>query len=373
MEIRLYLQMLRRSWWIVALTALVAVTMALVATYITQPLYQSNARFVVSPNSDLVSGKDVVNSLEALDKRSIISTYAEGLNSRRIHDETISALQLSEATFEDYSITTVVLPEANIIDLIITGPDPVMSADLANFIGQRTIDFMSQLYTAYTISVLDPAVPSEQPFSPQPLRNLALALALGLVGGATLAILSEQIRIPIESFRRRIRIDNDTGVFSNRYFRRLIGEELTRNPDKDLSLGIVALDGLHEELEAIPQAASQKLLREVTNVLRNELRGNDMVGRWGETSFSVMLPATANEAASRTFERIFQALSKPVEVDQFEIAVSLNPKVGAAGASGSTSAEALVEGATKALEQAMRDVSHPVQYRQVMGEEKLKE
>jgi len=360
MEIRLYLQMLRRGWWIVTLTALMAVNVALIASFFTTPLYQSSTRFVVSPNADLVTGKDVITSLEALDKRSIISTYAEFLNSRRVHEETIAALHISEATFEEYTITTVVLPDANVIDLTIVGPDPVMAAQLANHIGQRTIDYMSLLYWAYDISVMDSAVPADLPVSPQPLRDSALALVLGLVGGATLVILSEQIRIPIETYRQRLRIDNVTGVFNSRHFRRLIEEELAGNPENMLSLGIVELDGLQEVLETMPPLASQILLRKVTKVLRKELRGNDMVGRWNENSFVVMLPTTAGDAAFRTFERIYQALSQPVDVEQFDITVPLKPRVGGTVYSNNISAKEFIEHASAALEQGQRDANHPV-------------
>lgn len=360
MEIRLYLKMLRRGWWIVALAALMAVNVALVASFLATPQYQSSTRFVISPNTNLVEGRDVINSLEALDKRSIISTYAEFLNSRRIHKETIAALNLSDEIFEEYTITTVVLPEANVIDLTVAGPDPVTAAQLANQIGQRTIDYISVLYGAYDISFLDPAVPADLPFSPQPLRDSALALMLGLVGGATLAILREQIRIPIEAYRQRLRIDSVTGVFNNRYFRRLIEKELTSNPGNIFSLGIVELDGLQELLETMPPTASQHLLRKVTKVLRKELRGNDMVGRWSETSFVVMLPTTASDAAVRTFERIYQSLSQPVDVEQFDITVPLKPRVGGAMYSNDISVQELIERAVVALEQGQRYSDHPV-------------
>ena len=368
MEIRLYLQMLRRGWWIVALTALVAVNVALVASFFSTPQYQSNTRFVVSPNTDLVTGKDVITSMEALDKRSIISTYAEFLNSRRVHEETIAALGISEVVFEEeFNIATVVLPEANIIDLTVTGPDPVMTAHLANQIGQRSIGYISLLYQAYDISVLDSAVPDYLPVSPQPVRNSLLALVLGLVGGATLAILSEQIRIPIEAYRQRLRIDNVTGVFTSRHFLRLLEEELAENPDNILAVGIVEMDGLQEVFETMPPAASQGLLRKVTQVLRKELRGNDVVGRWNETSLAVILPATASEAAFRTFERINQALNQPVDVEQFEITIQLKPRVGGAVYTNNISAQELLERANIALERGQRDTSKPVHIWQFQG------
>jgi diguanylate cyclase (GGDEF)-like protein len=360
MEIRFYLQMLRRSWWMVALATLVALNVALISALVTTPQYQTSTRFVVSPNAELLTGKDVITSLEALDKRSIVSTYAEFLNSRRIHEETIAALNMTPEAFDEYTVNAVVLPDANIIELTVSGPDPVTTALLANSIGQRTIDYIGLLYRAYDISVLDSAIPPTEPYIPQPARDVSLALVLGLVGGAALAILSEQIRIPIETYRQRLRVDNVTGTFNRRYFQQVVDDALSAQPNDTLSLGIVDLPGLQEVMETIPPASSERLLRKITDILRKELRGNDVIGRWSETSFAVMLPTTGGEAAFRTFERIYQALVQPVQVDQFDLSVLLNPKVGGAVYGSDISAAEFFGRAETAIGQARLDANRPV-------------
>ena len=60
--------------------------------YLTKPTYEAVARFIVSPNLQNIESRDLVNSLEALDKRSIISTYAEVFNSREIISKTLNLL-----------------------------------------------------------------------------------------------------------------------------------------------------------------------------------------------------------------------------------------------------------------------------------------
>jgi len=360
MEIRLYLEMLRRSWWMIVVTMLAALNVALVSAYFATPQYQSNARFIVSPNPDLITGRDVINSLEALDKRSIISTYAEFLNSRRILQETLNEIQVSSSEAEQYTITTVVLPDANILELTVSGPNPDMAALLANSIGKRAIDYISRLYSAYDISILDPAGPAPTPFSPQPVRDAGLALVLGLIGGTALAIVSEQIRIPLETYRQRFRTDNVTGVFNSRYFRTLLEEEIGAKPDELLSVGIVEMQGLTEVLPTLPPVASQKLLRKVRDILRKELRGNDVIGRWNEISFAIMLPATPGTAASRTFQRIYQALCEQLEIEGYGMNIALDPHVGGAVFSKELSAADLLSQSESALEQARRDQQKPV-------------
>ncbi|RPH60874.1 MAG: diguanylate cyclase [Chloroflexi bacterium] len=362
MEVRLYLQMLRRGWWIVLLTMLAAVNLALVAAYLATPMYEASARFIVSPNSDLVTGRDVVTSLEALDKRSIISTYAEFLNSTRIYNETLLALRLDPLEMEDdYTVTTVVLPDANILELSVSGTDPNTVALLANEIGQRAISNISLLYQAYNITMLDPAIAPVEPYSPQPLRDLSLALALGLVGGAALAILSEQIRIPIEAYRQRLRVDSETGVYNSRHFQQMVEDELLQNPTTVTSVGLVDLTGLQDYVETLPPVATQKLLTNITEILRRELRGNDVIGRWTATSFIVMLPSTPGSAAARTFERIRSAVSQPMELAQYGETINLKPYTGVATYDGNMTPLELIGQVKSALENTHRGNTGPLE------------
>jgi diguanylate cyclase (GGDEF)-like protein len=354
MEIRLYIRMLVRGWWIIVLTTLVAVNVALIASYLTTPMYLASARFVVSPTTGLL-GSALVDSLATLDRRSIVSTYAEFINSHRIYMDALQVLQLQEASMEDYTIQTVVLPDANILVLTVSGPDPQLAALLANTMGQRAINYISLIYRAYDISFLDPAVSPTEPFSPQPVRDTTLALALGLIGGMALAILSEQIRTPLEAYRHRLRIDNVTGVNNNRHFRAILERVLAEKPEETLSIGIIELYGLQDVMDTLPQPATHRILRMVTAVLQRELRGNDIIGRWTDTSFIVMLPSTVGSAARRIFERIFIALSEPVSMEQYDITVNLDPKVGGAVYSNEITFQEFLEQAASALEQSRRD------------------
>ncbi|NQU29511.1 MAG: diguanylate cyclase, partial [Anaerolineae bacterium] len=94
------------------------------------------------------------------------------------------------------------------------------------------------------------------------------------------------------------------------------------------------------------------LLRKVTTILRLELRGNDIIGRWGEASFIIMLPETPGKAAVPTFERIFKALEKPIELSQFGITINLSPHIGAAVYSDNISSMELIEKVELSLERS---------------------
>ena len=352
MEIRHYLQMLRKGWWIIVLTALIALNAAFLTSYFTEPTFLASAKFIVSPNPSIVNEYDVVSSLEALDKRSIVATYGEFLNSRRVYLNAIETLGLDEESMDDYTIATVVLPEANILELSVIGPNPELAATLANTMGSLTIDYVSSLYRAYDVSVLDIAIAPQVPISPQPVRDASLAVALGLIAGVSLAILSEQIRVPLDTYRDRLRMDTTTGVYKRQYLERLLEEELTQNPDDSLSLGIVELSGLDELIDSLPVNATNWILNQVTGVLKKELRGNDAIAKWNENSFALMLPLTPSIATSRTFDRIYESLKQPVELRQYNITVNLDPHIGGAVYSNRMPAADLLEQAENAVQMA---------------------
>lgn len=354
MELRIYLRMLLRGWWLIALTTLAALNAALVVSMIATPIYRASTRFVVSPNPTLVTaGRDVVNSLEVLDKRSIVQTYAEFLNSTRVLSDTLTELQFTEEQIESYKITSVVLPDANILELSVEGPDPNIAAVLANSVGQHAISTIGSLYQVYNISVLDPAVAPAVPVSPQPLRDASLAAALGMIIGAAIAILREQIRIPLDAYRQRTILDHDSSAYTHRYFMRLVEEELIRNDKEKLSLGLIQLNGLRDLVDTLPQPVVQRLMRRVTGILRKELRGNDIVGRWSSAQFAIMLPSTSEQAATRTLERIKLTLSEPVQIDDANEQIQLLPRVSVATFEGGETANQLAERIEHLLEKAV--------------------
>jgi len=360
MELKIYLEMVRKGWWVILLTMLVALNATLIVDYFTPPRYVANARFIVSPNASVVNETDVVSSLEALDKRSIVVTYSEILNSRRVYQDALLALNVSEDDVDDYAFTTVVLPEANVLELTITGTDPQLVTNLANMIGQLAIYNISRLYRAYDISVLDPAVMPTEPISPVPVRDASLALVLGLIVGVAIAIFSEQIRIPLDAYRERLRIDSVTGVYNNQYFHKLLDDELMQNPDAAATIGIIELTGLQELRDTLPPVAFQLVLERARDVLRRELRGNDEIGRWNNVSYIVLLPSTPGTAANRTFDRIYQSLKEPMELRQYSLTINVDPHIGGAVYSNNITSKELLDQANEVLGKARQSVETPI-------------
>lgn len=356
MEMRFYLRIIKRGWWLILIAALVAVNFSLIYSYyLTEPTYESVARFIVTPNIQNIESRDLVNSLEALDKRSIISTYAEVLNSRQIINGTLNTLGIDPSQFDAYRTSVTVLPDANIIRFSVQGPDPEATATLANGIGQHAIDFIRNLYVIYNIEFLDLAVVPSTPIQPKPVQNAGLALLVGIVAGVGLAIFRDQLSSTIDRLGERNKIDYESLAYSRPYFERMIREEISREPDSIVTFGIIHLNGIHDFYDSLPQAYINKIMRHVTETLKYQLRGTDIIGRWSNQQFGILLPATDGTSAEGRMLRVRQVLDRPFFLDtDEETEICLDLRIGLADRQGGESLALLVEQAEKALDVAMQ-------------------
>lgn len=352
MEVKLYFRMLERSWWILAITALAAVLAALAVDYVTPPVYEATSRLIVSPSPSSISGaNNLINSLSTLDKRSIVTTYAEIVNSPRIRSESIKILGLNEASLSGYSYSAVALPDANIIELSVRGPNPGTAAVLANGLSQHTIDYVQSLYQVFDLTLLDPAAVPTSPISPQPLRDGAVALVLGLAIGLVLALVRELLRLPLESFIRQRNLDEMSLALNRNAFERELAAASLDSSD-GFALCVVHLNGLSDYVNVLPPTTLQGILRNVTQTLKNQLRGNDLVGRWSELDFMVLLSKTPSQAALNTMGRVRSALSTPIVTDVSTEPLRLEPQIGIAEHGAGDTSQAMIQNTQSALDRA---------------------
>lgn len=182
-------QFIRRTWWIVVLTAGAAALAAYIFTASAVPRYRVSARLVVSPDVNLVDDQDLLRSLDTLDRGSVTATYAEILNSTSISESARRQAGISSVVIQDYQVNAFTLPETNVIGLTVTGPDPNTALDLADAIVNEGSVYIKQLYPVFLLSTLDAPERPNRPIGSNPLRNVSVALVLGIVLGGALAVM----------------------------------------------------------------------------------------------------------------------------------------------------------------------------------------
>ncbi len=102
------------------------------------------------------------------------------------------------------------------------------------------------------------------------------------------------------------RMDGLTGLKNRREFEERLEEELARSQRYDLtfSLALVDLDQFKQYNDTKGHLAGDLLLRQIASVLKESVRGSDVVARYGGDEFVVILPETGKQAAFVGCERL---------------------------------------------------------------------
>ncbi len=204
-ELQTYIRIILKNWMLVGLVTMMSVTVALATAYATTPTYRTSAQFIVSPGDEILAGveRDIVRSIEALDRRSILATYAEIMGSRRLYERAGEAVGLTSQELRTYKAKAVVLPTASALDLTVSGPDPLIAARLANRLGEESITYIQSIYQVYDVNFLDTATVPGEPVAPVPIRDAGVAAVLGAMAGAILALLQGTAVANVPVFNRR--------------------------------------------------------------------------------------------------------------------------------------------------------------------------
>jgi len=105
-------------------------------------------------------------------------------------------------------------------------------------------------------------------------------------------------------------VDPLSGVYNFRYLRQRLGEEFQRAARLREPLSVVFLDfdRFKEVNDTFGHAEGDAVLEKIGAALRQNVRGEDFVGRLGGDEFLLVLPQTPREGAARVAQRIKQAL-----------------------------------------------------------------
>lgn len=292
-DLRDYLRTIRRRWALIAVTLLAVVGAAATLTATATPLYASSARIFVSTTptteSDAYQG--------GLFSAQRVTSYADLIqNSRDLAQTVITDLSLDLTPDELISkVESEVVPETVIIGLTVKDPDPAEAQRLAQAYADALSDMVRELETPEGSSspllkatTVDPATRSSAPVSPNPVRNIGLGVALGLLLGLAVALLREVLDTTIKS------VDSVA--------------EAVNAP----VLGAIAYDGSARQRPLVTELESHAPRVEAFRVLRTNLQFvkvdaankvfvvTSAVPGEGKTTTAVNLAITMAEAGHRT-------------------------------------------------------------------------
>lgn len=97
--------------------------------------------------------------------------------------------------------------------------------------------------------------------------------------------------------------DKLTGLYNRAYFDEKL-EELNNEEFFPLSFVMGDLNGLKVINDAIGHLEGDKILKEISKVIKNSCRKDDLIFRWGGDEFCILLPKTTEEEAEAICNRI---------------------------------------------------------------------
>ena len=165
--------------------------------------YSSSAQLFVSTTpSD--TGEAYQGGLFASQR---VTSYADLVGTRELAD------QVADNLGDDYepsvlraAVSAEVIPETVNLRITATDPDPVRARDIAQGYAEALSDLVADIETPdgkdnapIKASIVDNAKVNNSPVSPQPVRNLGLAIILGLLLGVGLAVVRELLDTSVSS------------------------------------------------------------------------------------------------------------------------------------------------------------------------------
>lgn len=203
MDLRGYLGAIRKRWWLVVAAVITAAGVGITVTLLTPPQYAASVTFFISTR-----GSEVTQAFQGGQfAQQRVKSYVDVLSSNRLANAVVAKAPAGVTAEEvQNGITAQVVPDTVLIEATITDGDRGQALSIAQIVAVQFPALIAKLETppgskTPTVGVQIIAEPrlADVPVSPQPIRNMGLAVAFGLVIGVGLAALRETLDATIRS------------------------------------------------------------------------------------------------------------------------------------------------------------------------------
>ena len=116
----------------------------------------------------------------------------------------------------------------------------------------------------------------------------------------------EELLAAVSTIRTLATIDELTSLANRRHMNEVLGAEERREPapGEKVCIALLDIDFFKSVNDRYGHAGGDAVLRAFAAAVRGELRGGDMLARWGGEEFLLMLPATGLAEATRVLQRM---------------------------------------------------------------------
>lgn len=136
-----------------------------------------------------------------------------------------------------------------------------------------------------------------------------------------------RLRARIDELSGLVATDELTGLFNFRYFKTALQAEMdrTKRGGVPTSLVLADVDHFREINDEHGREVGNRLLRQVADICRDEVRTTDIVCRYGGEMYAIIFPETHLNLAVKVADRIRQQIADtPLELDGGEVGVTVS-------------------------------------------------
>jgi capsular exopolysaccharide synthesis family protein len=199
-ELRYYLDLLRRWWWLLIGVTLVFAAIVYYLTDLQPRVYRATTTIFVNQSA----APGAITYSDALLNQQLVKTYSQMAEQPVVLEQVLQRLPIA-LMVSDLSnmVSAQPIRDTQLIQISVTGNHPVMMTDIANataevFVEQQRAELPPEQASALRIA--QPALLPTTPIGPNPLRNAILAGFLGLMLAAGLVMayeyLDDKIKTP---------------------------------------------------------------------------------------------------------------------------------------------------------------------------------
>jgi capsular polysaccharide biosynthesis protein len=179
---------LKRNWKLVILPAIATMLIAWMIAALQPKRYRASAVAAVTPVRQGLEPNELLRSVEALDRRTVVATVAA------LATTPLTTSKALAAGNEGFSISTSVLPNTNLFRVDVEGGDPAAAADVANRVPPLLSAQTRAMFDVYGVTMVSAASPPTEPFAPRAGRAAAAGLVAGLIIGLALVYALHALR-----------------------------------------------------------------------------------------------------------------------------------------------------------------------------------
>lgn len=200
LDLREIFQIIRKGLWIILLITILSVAASgAVSFYLLTPSYEASSTIIIG-NSSKLSEEYGYDYNDVLMFQQLAKTYGQIAESRTVAEKAAKKLGQDISTQDIQSkITVNIAADTQVLKITATSTSREDAQNTANVLSDTFVEEAMRIFPSGNVQVMDRATYPEDPVSPKPILNMAIAFFLGLMVSLGIIFLREYLDNTVKS------------------------------------------------------------------------------------------------------------------------------------------------------------------------------